>query len=58
MNISQNYMGKYKWEKYKVLPKSFPIFAMENLHLNFCSLCLINGDKSLIDIIIHKLIHS
>ena len=60
MNISQNYMGEYKWEKYNilVLPKSFPISGMENPCLTFCSPCLINGDKSLIDIVIHELIHS
>ena len=48
-------MGKYKCEKYNilVLPKSFSTSGMENLYLTFCSLCLINEDKSLIDIIIH-----
>ena len=60
MNIAENYMGKYKWEKYNilVLPKSFPISGMENPCLTFCSPCLINGDKSLIDIVVHELIHS
>jgi leukotriene-A4 hydrolase len=60
MNISQNYMGEYKWEKYNilVLPKSFPISGIENPCLKFCFPCIINGDKSLIDIVIHELINS
>jgi leukotriene-A4 hydrolase len=31
---------------------------MENPCLSFCSPCLINGDKSLVDIVAHELIHS
>ena len=54
------YMGKYEWGKYNVLvlPKSFPFSGMENPCLSFCSPCLINGDKSLVDIVFHELIHS
>ena len=55
-----SYMGEYEWGKYNVLvlPKSFPFSGMENPCLSFCSPCLINGDKSLVDIVAHELIHS
>ena len=55
-----SYMGPYEWGKYNVLvlPKSFPFSGMENPCLSFCSPCLINGDKSLVDIVFHELIHS
>ena len=53
-------MGPYEWGKYNVLvlPRSFPYSGMENPCLSFLSPCLINGDKSLIDIIFHEMIHS
>ena len=53
-------MGNYEWGKYNVLvlPNSFPYSGMENPCLSFCSPCLINGDKSLVDIVAHELIHS
>ena len=59
-NLSIEYMGPYRWKYYSilVLPKSFPFSGMENPSLNFISPCLINGDKSLTDIIFHELIHS
>ena len=54
------YMGEYQWGKYNVLvvPYSFPYSGMENPCLTFSSPCLINGDKSLVDLIAHELIHS
>ena len=60
LNKSKSYMGEYVWEKYNVLvlPKSFPYSGIENPCLIFCSPCLINGDKSLVDIVAHELIHS
>jgi len=53
-------MGPYLWQQYNilVLPRSFPYSGMENPSLSFLSPCLINGDKSLIDIIFHEMIHS
>ena len=56
----ESYMGKYEWGKYNVLvlPRSFPYSGMENPCLTFSSPCLINGDKSLVDIVAHELIHS
>ena len=60
LNYSQEYMGHYEWGKYNVLvlPHSFPYSGMENPCLTFSSPCLINGDKSLVDLIIHELMHS
>ncbi len=60
LNYSMSYMGDYEWGRYNVLvlPKSFPFSGMENPCLSFCSPCLINGDKSLVDIVAHELIHS
>ena len=60
LEIAQSYMGKYEWGQYNVLvmPNSFPYSGMENPCLSFCSPCLINGDKSLVDIVAHELIHS
>ena len=55
-----SYLGDYEWGKYNVLvlPNSFPYSGMENPSLTFSSPCLINGDKSLVDIVAHELIHS
>ena len=60
MKTAIDYMGPYHWEQYNilVLPRSFPYSGMENPSLSFLSPCLINGDKSLIDIIFHEMIHS
>ena len=60
LEYSMSYMGEYEWGRYNVLvlPKSFPFSGMENPCLSFCSPCLINGDKSLVDIVAHELIHS
>ena len=60
LNHAISYMGPYDWGKYNVLvlPNSFPFSGMENPCLSFCSPCLINGDKSLVDIVAHELIHS
>ena len=47
-------MGPYVWKQYNVLvlPRSFPFSGMENPSLSFLSPCLIDKDKSLIDIIL------
>ena len=60
LELAIKYMGPYEWGKYNVLvlPRSFPYSGMENPCLSFLSPCLINGDKSLIDIIFHEMIHS
>ena len=60
LNKAISYLGDYEWEKYNVLvlPNSFPYSGTENPCLTFISPCLINGDKSLVDIVAHLLIHS
>ena len=60
LNKTISYLGEYEWGKYNVLvlPNSFPYSGMENPCLTFSSPCLINGDKSLVDIVAHELIHS
>ena len=60
LNLSIEYMGPYLWKQYNVLvlPRSFPFSGMENPSLSFLSPCLIDEDKSLIDIIFHEMIHS
>ena len=60
LNLSIEYMGPYLWKQYNVLvlPRSFPFSGMENPSLSFLSPCLIDKDKSLIDIIFHEMIHS
>ena len=60
LNIAISLLGEYMWGKYKilVLPYSFPYSGMENPCLTFTSPCLVNGDKSLVDLIVHELIHS
>ncbi|MCQ2820062.1 MAG: M1 family aminopeptidase/hydrolase [archaeon] len=54
------YMGEYLWKDYNilVLPKSFPVSGMENPTLNFIAPSLVAGDKSLVDIAVHEMIHS
>jgi leukotriene-A4 hydrolase len=60
LEYAKEYMGEYEWGQYNVLvlPHSFPYSGMENPCLTFCSPCLINGDKSLVDLIAHEMIHS
>ena len=60
LKLAIDYMGPYEWGQYNilVLPRSFPYSGMENPCLSFLSPCLINGDKSLISIIFHEMIHS
>ena len=60
LQYAVEYMGEYEWGQYNVLvlPYSFPYSGMENPCLTFTSPCLINGDKSLVDLIAHELIHS
>ena len=60
LNYAISLLGNYMWGKYNilVLPHSFPYSGMENPCLTFTSPCLVNGDKSLVDLIVHELIHS
>ena len=59
LDLANDYIGEYKWGKLNllVLPKSFPYSGIENPNLIFLSPCVINGDKSLIDIMVHMITH-
>ncbi|XP_065792441.1 aminopeptidase B isoform X2 [Muntiacus reevesi] len=52
--------GPYVWGRYDVLfmPPSFPFGGMENPCLTFVTPCLLAGDRSLADVIIHEIAHS
>ncbi|CAK6442330.1 unnamed protein product [Pipistrellus nathusii] len=52
--------GPYVWGRYDVLfmPPSFPFGGMENPCLTFVTPCLLAGDRSLADVIIHEVAHS
>lgn len=58
-NATVDYLGNYVWEKFNilVLPNSFPYSSIENPYLAFCSQCLFDKDRSLIDIILNQLVH-
>lgn len=48
------------WTRYDILimPPSFPFGGMENPCLTFVTPCIVVGDKSLIDVVIHEISHS
>ncbi|CAK7310951.1 Aminopeptidase B [Vulpes lagopus] len=52
--------GPYVWGRYDLLfmPPSFPFGGMENPCLTFVTPCLLAGDRSLADVIIHEISHS
>ncbi|MBN3307013.1 AMPB Aminopeptidase, partial [Amia calva] len=52
--------GPYVWGRYDVLfmPPSFPFGGMENPCLTFVTPCLLAGDRSLADVIVHEICHS
>ncbi|XP_027465721.2 aminopeptidase B isoform X1 [Zalophus californianus] len=52
--------GPYLWGRYDLLfmPPSFPFGGMENPCLTFVTPCLLAGDRSLADVIIHEISHS
>ncbi|EFB26777.1 hypothetical protein PANDA_002554, partial [Ailuropoda melanoleuca] len=52
--------GPYVWGRYDLLfmPPSFPFGGMENPCLTFVTPCLLVGDRSLADVIIHEISHS
>ncbi|CAL1535860.1 unnamed protein product [Lymnaea stagnalis] len=52
--------SEYVWEKYDILimPPSFPYGGMENPCLTFVTPCIVVGDKSLVDVVIHEITHS
>ncbi|KAM8950063.1 aminopeptidase B isoform 2-T2 [Lycaon pictus] len=52
--------GPYVWGRYDLLfmPPAFPFGGMENPCLTFVTPCLLAGDRSLADVIIHEISHS
>ncbi|XP_036415354.1 aminopeptidase B isoform X2 [Colossoma macropomum] len=58
--VGEKLFGPYVWGRYDVLfmPPSFPFGGMENPCLTFVTPCLLAGDRSLADVIIHEICHS
>uniref|UniRef100_A0A0B6ZWX3 Peptidase M1 leukotriene A4 hydrolase/aminopeptidase C-terminal domain-containing protein n=1 Tax=Arion vulgaris TaxID=1028688 RepID=A0A0B6ZWX3_9EUPU len=56
----ESLFGEYVWGRYDILimPPSFPYGGMENPCLTFVTPCIIVGDKSLTDVVIHEITHS
>ncbi|XP_070532258.1 aminopeptidase B-like isoform X2 [Ptychodera flava] len=52
--------GPYVWGRYDllVMPPSFPFGGMENPCLTFVTPCVVVGDKSLTDVVMHEIAHS
>ncbi|KAL5013091.1 hypothetical protein ScPMuIL_011642 [Solemya velum] len=52
--------GPYVWGRYDILvmPPSFPFGGMENPCLTYVTPCLLVGDKSMTDVVIHEICHS
>ncbi|XP_059151460.1 aminopeptidase B-like [Physella acuta] len=60
ITTGEQLFGDYIWGRYDILvmPPSFPYGGMENPCLTFVTPCLIVGDKSLVDVVIHEITHS
>ncbi|NXW08135.1 AMPB Aminopeptidase, partial [Fregetta grallaria] len=58
--VGERLFGPYVWGRYDILfmPPSFPFGGMENPCLTFVTPCLLAGDRSLVDVIIHEISHS
>eukprot|EP01100_Stratorugosa_tubuloviscum_P012186 TRINITY_DN565_c0_g1_i2.p1 TRINITY_DN565_c0_g1~~TRINITY_DN565_c0_g1_i2.p1 ORF type:complete len:559 (-),score=219.15 TRINITY_DN565_c0_g1_i2:432-2063(-) len=56
----EKFFGPYVWQQYDILvmPPSFPYGGMENPCLTFLTPTLLVGDRSLLDVVIHEIIHS
>lgn len=60
LKVAENYLTPYSWEIYNilVLPAAFPYGGMENPNLTFVNFALLAGDRSMINVIAHEIIHS
>ncbi|XP_035828765.1 aminopeptidase B [Aplysia californica] len=60
LQAGEQLFGNYVWTRYDILimPPSFPFGGMENPCLTFVTPCIVVGDKSLIDVVIHEISHS
>ncbi|XP_025957047.1 aminopeptidase B isoform X3 [Dromaius novaehollandiae] len=58
--VGEKLFGPYVWGRYDILfmPPSFPFGGMENPCITFVTPCLLAGDRSLVDVIIHEISHS
>ncbi|XP_048781901.1 aminopeptidase B isoform X2 [Lagopus muta] len=58
--VGEKLFGPYVWGRYDLLfmPPSFPFGGMENPCITFVTPCLLAGDRSLVDVIIHEISHS
>ncbi|XP_076454886.1 aminopeptidase B-like isoform X2 [Babylonia areolata] len=60
LSAGERLFGPYEWVRYDLLimPPSFPFGGMENPCLTFVTPCIIAGDRSLTDVVIHEISHS
>ncbi|XP_059806420.1 aminopeptidase B [Hypanus sabinus] len=60
LTVGEKLFGPYVWGRYDLLfmPPSFPFGGMENPCITFVTPCLLAGDRSLADVIIHEISHS
>ncbi|PVD22455.1 hypothetical protein C0Q70_18269 [Pomacea canaliculata] len=60
LSTGEQLFGPYQWKRYDLLimPPSFPFGGMENPCLTFVTPCIVAGDKSLTDVVIHEISHS
>ncbi|KAK3764740.1 hypothetical protein RRG08_042049 [Elysia crispata] len=60
LKAGETLFGPYVWGRYDILimPPSFPYGGMENPCLTFVTPCIVVGDKSLTDVVIHEITHS
>ncbi|XP_069797835.1 aminopeptidase B [Narcine bancroftii] len=60
LTVGEKLFGPYIWGRYDLLfmPPSFPFGGMENPCITFVTPCLLAGDRSLADVIIHEISHS
>eukprot|EP00049_Salpingoeca_infusionum_P027443 m.32349 g.32349 ORF g.32349 m.32349 type:complete len:617 (-) comp9510_c0_seq1:1182-3032(-) len=57
---AETLLGPYVWGRYDllVLPPSFPYGGMENPMLTFVTPTLLAGDRSLVNVVVHEIVHS
>ncbi|KAK7459421.1 hypothetical protein BaRGS_00039016 [Batillaria attramentaria] len=60
LTTGEGLFGSYQWGRYDLLimPPSFPFGGMENPCLTFVTPCIVAGDRSLTDVVIHEISHS
>ncbi|CAJ0939383.1 unnamed protein product, partial [Mesorhabditis belari] len=60
LKLAESILGKFVWERNDlvVLPNSFPFGGMENPNMIFLTPSLLAGDRSLVHLVTHELVHS